>query len=412
MPPMTDVPIAMRLLAPAPVEMRQRQHAEDEGEARHQDRAKPDSRRLQRRVDDAHALPLASLGELDHQDRVLGREAHRREQADLQVDVVLEAPQRDREHRPDQPERNDQQHGHGNRPALVQRGQAEEDDEQRDCVEQGRLPGRQPLLIGLAGPGDAGAVDLRRKALHLVHRFARADARRRLALEFEGGHALEARQAARRGRPARLREGRERRHLAVGRADVPLPEACRVRAVRRVGLHIDALDPALVDEVVDVAPAPGRRQSAVDVILVEAERGQLLLVDVDLVGGDVGQVADADGRQLRICIGFLQQAIARGEELLAAHAAAVLELHGEAARLAKAADRAGDEREDLRVAEVAERARGALDDRVRRVLLAGPLVPRHEVDEALAGVLTHGAAAAAAAGDGETGSAHSSPHAR
>ena len=83
-------------------------------------------------------------------------------------------------------------------------------------VEQRRLAGRQPLLVGLPGPGDARSGDLAGQLLHLVHRFARADARRRLALEFESGDALEARQAARRRGPAGVREGRERRHLAVG----------------------------------------------------------------------------------------------------------------------------------------------------------------------------------------------------
>ncbi len=44
-----------------------------------------------------------------------------------------------------------------------------------------------------------------------------------------------------------------------------------------------------------------------------------------------------------------------------------------------------------------------LDDRVGGVLLAGPVVPRNEVEEAVAGVLADGAAAAAAADDGEEG---------
>ena len=91
MPPITAVPMAIRLFAPGAGRDRQRQHAEDEGEAGHQDRPQPDARGLDRRVDDALALLLRALGEFDHQDGVLRGQAHGREQPDLEVDVVLEA---------------------------------------------------------------------------------------------------------------------------------------------------------------------------------------------------------------------------------------------------------------------------------------------------------------------------------
>ena len=76
-------------------------------------------------------------------------------------------------------------------------------------------------------------------------------------------------------------EGRERHHRRrrrCGRTSCPgRPAACG----RRVGLQIDPLDPAAVDEVVDVVAAPGGRQRGVDVGEVDAERAGLLLVDVD-----------------------------------------------------------------------------------------------------------------------------------
>ena len=131
---------------------RERHHAEDEGEAGHQDRPQADPGGLDRRVDHALALLLGALGELDHQDRVLRGQAHRREQADLQIHVVLQAAQRHREDRADEPERNDQQHRDRDRPAFVKRGEAQEDDEQRHAVEQRRLARRQPLLVRLARP--------------------------------------------------------------------------------------------------------------------------------------------------------------------------------------------------------------------------------------------------------------------
>ena len=132
-------------------------------------------------------------------------------------------------------------------------------------------------------------------------------------------------------------------------------------------------------------------------------RRQLLLVNVDLQGGDVGQVRDSDACQLRAGIGKIEQPVARGRELRATQAAAVLELHGEAVRLAETADRAGHKDEHLRIAQAAERPRRALDDGVCGVFLALALAPVDKVEEALAGVLSARPAAASAAGDGEQG---------
>jgi hypothetical protein len=55
----------------------QRQHAEDEGKAGHQDRAQPQLGGFDRGVEGAHALAHPLLGELDDQDRVLRRQADR-----------------------------------------------------------------------------------------------------------------------------------------------------------------------------------------------------------------------------------------------------------------------------------------------------------------------------------------------
>ena len=89
-------------------------------------------------------------------------------------------------------------------------------------------------------------------------------------------------------------------------------------AIGRVALDVDALHPAAVDEVVDVAAAPGGRERAVDVAGVEAERGDALLVDVDLEAGDVGQLAQADRGELRVGDGCGEQLVARRRELLLA----------------------------------------------------------------------------------------------
>src|SRR3546814_17046912 len=64
-----------------------------------------------------------------------------------------------------------------------------------------------------------------------------------------------------------------------------------LRAIRRVALHIDALDAAAIDEIVDVASAPRRRQRGVDVALVQPEHRELLLIDVDMDGRHIGTIA-------------------------------------------------------------------------------------------------------------------------
>src|SRR3546814_16030700 len=69
---------------------RQWQHAEHEGERGHQDRAETQPGCLHRRVEGVHPRLYPLLGEFDDQDRVLGRDADRGDQADLQVAVVVE----------------------------------------------------------------------------------------------------------------------------------------------------------------------------------------------------------------------------------------------------------------------------------------------------------------------------------
>ena len=114
------------------------------------------------------ALAFGALGELDHQDRILRRQAHGRDQADLQIDVVLKPAQRHEQDRADQAERDHQQHRDRDRPAFVKRREAQEDDDQRNAVEDRRLPRRQPLLVGLARPGDADARESARRASSMM----------------------------------------------------------------------------------------------------------------------------------------------------------------------------------------------------------------------------------------------------
>ena len=70
-------------------------------------------------------------------------QAHRRQKADLQEDVVLQPAQRHEQDGADKAERDDEQHRERDRPAFVKRGKAEEDDDQRHGVEQRRLTRRE-----------------------------------------------------------------------------------------------------------------------------------------------------------------------------------------------------------------------------------------------------------------------------
>src|SRR3546814_15134803 len=106
-------------------------------------------------------------------------------------------------------------------------------------------------------------------------------------------NALEARAAARRRRPVHRGEGREGGHLSIGRANEPLAEILGAGAIGGVALDIDALDAALVDEVVDVAAAPRGPERVVNAALVASISGQPLHTRVDLERLQIVQVGHA-----------------------------------------------------------------------------------------------------------------------
>ena len=103
--------------------------------------------------------------------------------------------------------------------------------------------------------------------------------------------------------------------------------------------------------------------------------------------------------ELRVGARLREQLVSRVGECLVGHSPGVQQLHGEARRLAQAADRARNKREHLRVPQAPERARGSLDDRVGAVLLPLALVVIGEVEIRLAGILA--GRALPAAGDRE-----------
>ena len=196
---------------------RERQHAERERERGHDDRPQPLLAGLDRRLHDRLAL-LAQLhrgGDAQH--GVLRAEPDQHQQADLEVDVVLQAAQPDRGQRAEDPERHRRHHRTRQGPRLVLGGEHQEDDDQAEHERDHRRPARLLLLEREARPGERVALrqHLARDLLHRRDRLARAVAGRRVAVDLRRREAVEVRQQVGAGDPARRDERRERHHLCL-----------------------------------------------------------------------------------------------------------------------------------------------------------------------------------------------------
>ena len=169
---------------------------------------------------------------------------------------------------------------------------------------------------------------------------------------------------------------------------MPAVEILDRTAVLRVTLNIDPLDPAAIDEVVDVEAAPGGAEGRIDIGLFNAKRTDLFVVDFDLQRRNIFQSARPDAGKRGIGGGGRQQLIAPLLELRQAEVVIVEELHRQAVRLAETLHRRRCEGEELRVAQAAaKRSRGSGNDRGCGVFLTVTLLPGLELDEALADVL-------------------------
>jgi hypothetical protein len=156
----------------------QGQHAQDEGQRGHDDRTETQVTGPQRGLDQAHALLMQLLGELDDQDGVLGRQPDDGDQAHLEVDVVGQVAQVGAQQRAQDAQGHHQQHGHRDGPAFVQRGQTQEHGQQREHQQDGGLRARQTLFARQARPLDAHTRrQLLGQTLQLGHGVARAVAR-------------------------------------------------------------------------------------------------------------------------------------------------------------------------------------------------------------------------------------------
>ena len=92
MPLNTLMPSDLRALAPAPGREDERQHAENEGEGRHQDRPEPEARGVDGGFENGLAVLDAALArDLDDQNAVLGRQRDQQHEADLRIEIIGDA---------------------------------------------------------------------------------------------------------------------------------------------------------------------------------------------------------------------------------------------------------------------------------------------------------------------------------
>ena len=141
----------------------QRQGTEHGRRHGHDDRAQAQAGRLLRGLVHAAAGVAQLVGELDHQDAVLGHHADQQQQPDLRVDVERGAAQRHREHRRGQSERHaDQHHGRAGH-AFELRHQHQEHHQQRNAE------GQRHVAPGLLQRGRIAA----KQQAHAVGQFAR-----------------------------------------------------------------------------------------------------------------------------------------------------------------------------------------------------------------------------------------------
>ncbi len=169
------------------------------------------------------------------------------------------------------------------------------------------------------------------------------------------------------------------------------------RAVRRVGLHVDAVRLAAQVEVVDVDRAQVDLHGVEDVGQRDAQAERLGAVDVDLFGRLVVaerrvDAVEAAGRR----VGRADDRVRGAQQRLDALVGAVLQLEREAALEAQARHRRRHDRERLRAGIEEQPLVDPVEHRRHRVRGTRPLAPRLEADE-------HRRLVVAGAGEAEAG---------
>ena len=147
--------------------MRQDQRQGTEYGRRHRHRDGPETRAcgLPDRAVDIGALVTADVGEFNDQNAVLGHDADQEHKTDLAVDVHRTARQLDRERRRGKAERHREKNDESARHAFKLRRQDQEDDQQRDAEDEGRVLRRLGKRLGFAQQRD--------RHVRFEHRFRR-----------------------------------------------------------------------------------------------------------------------------------------------------------------------------------------------------------------------------------------------
>ena len=253
-------------------------------------------------------------------------------------------------------------------------------------------------MLGQTGPLVA---DARRQLggvfFHQVHGFAAGQhAGQAHAQNLDRGHTVVALQPGRTRGPAGSGKRTERHHGSAAVTHVPTVDVAGQHAELRVGLQEDLFDPALVDEVVHIAAAPGGRKGGVDVGHAQAQGTGFLRVNFQLELGRVFEPVGAHTDQTFFLGQCAQQLVARLHQSGMAHVATVLQHQIEASGIAQLGHSGRHHGKHRAVADAGKRRLGFGGHGADLQAGGRALVPRLELDEGQARVLS-------ATGKAETG---------
>ncbi|CAB3763182.1 hypothetical protein LMG29739_04052 [Paraburkholderia solisilvae] len=137
---------------------RKRHAAENERERGHHDRPQTLFRRDHRRIENGLAALAVQHRELEDQNRILRGERNQHRQADLEVHVVVEPAQQDREQRAEQRERHRHQHAERQVPLLVLCGKDQEHHHDAEREHEPRGAARLLRFIRFTAPRERVAL--------------------------------------------------------------------------------------------------------------------------------------------------------------------------------------------------------------------------------------------------------------
>ena len=229
------------------------------------------------------------LGELDDQDGVLARQADENDEANLRENVDVLVRGLDSGHAAQQAHRHDQDHRQRHRPALVLRGQDEEDHDHGRPKDDHRGVARLNLQVGQLGPLIGHRADqVRGLLLDQSDRLARTDAGRGGAVDRGGGIHVVSGEDQRPVLLADVGQGADGDHPSAGVAHLEAAHVVDLVAELRLGLNDHLPGPAEQVEVVDVERTEVDSHRVEEVFQRDVFRHALLPVHVHENLWDVG----------------------------------------------------------------------------------------------------------------------------